>query len=1017
VEAHTAREAVFLFSDIEGSTRLWESQPEEMRSALERHDSILGKQIETTGGEVVKATGDGVMAVFDDGASAIDAAMRIQLGLSEQAWSTTGAIKVRIGIHRGETQVRGDDYFGPTVNRTARLMAAGHGGQTLISSVVATELAGEQRAGLVLRDLGQHRLKDLSEPEHIFEVTTPGLSGTFPPLATLDVTPNNLPTQTSSFLGRDRELAEIRNLIDQSASRLVTLVGPGGTGKTRLALQAAAEQVDRYREGVFFVDLSTETDIDESFANITRVVGIDSATDESALDALKRGLADRATLLILDNLEQIETIGLSIDELLQACPGVGALATSREPLRVRSEQLYPIDPLSIPTIGRGGVSVDEVIDSESAQLFAERAAQNIPNFSIEEDNAALVASICVQLDGLPLALELAAARLRIFSLRELDERLSRQLDVLRGGAHDLPTRQKTLRDTIEWSYDLLNNSERDLLKLLAVFAGATVSDAEDVAVSAQAVADPLDDLASLVDKSLVRKTESRSGVSRFALLETIRHFAIERSEKDSDRHETWKQAHAAHFADVASLLANSFAGPDRDGARQRLTDEIENLQIAWGFWRDRRELDRLHQLFDAMWMLYDAEGWYQGAILLAEDLLDTLTDQPESTERTREQIALETSLARARMLIRGYTEEGEMAFMDAMAHAEASGAAPQLFPVLRSLASFYTLRGDLDKAMEVGEQLLAIAEDADDPTLAVDANLVYGVSKAFTTTLGDGLPYIDRAVEAFDPSEMGSERFRLGPHSGIVSLTTSAFLLAMQGFPEQAAARTDRALRDANELGHSYSKAYALYHVAFFKLTTQDLDSVAQHAAELLALANQYDYQIWRALAMVLLGVVKALKGDPSKGMAEIEHGIEIYQRLPTPPVFWGPLLQLRAPVAAMTGDIARALEMIDEAVALTSDPPNGLLGEMLITQGDILLMADRTDDASISFRESVEVATTFETRFVELRALTRLARLDGDAWREQLGEVYRKLTEGFDMPDLVAARQVLGLEETPEKG
>ena len=1015
MKGHTSREVVFLFSDIEGSTRLWESQPEEMRTALEHHDSIVSGEIASAGGDVVKTTGDGVMAVFDDVASAIDAAIGIQLGLSGQTWKTAGPIKARIGIHKGETQVRGDDYFGPVVNRTARLMAAGHGGQTLISSAVATEYATEPGAELNLRDLGEHRLKDLSQSEHIFELSAPGHPGRFPPLATLDVTPNNLPTQTSSFLGRSRELGEIRGLIDQSASRLVTLVGPGGTGKTRLALQAAAEQVDRYRGGVFFVDLSTETSIDESFANIARVVGIDSASDESALDALQRGLADRATLLILDNLEQIEAIGLSIDELLQACPSVGVLATSREPLRVRSEQLYPIDPLSVPTIGMGDVSVEEVIDSESGQLFAERAAQNIPNFSIEEANAAIIASICVQLDGLPLALELAAARLRMFSLRELDERLSRQLDVLKGGAYDLPARQKTLRDTIAWSYELLSDSERDLLQLLAVFAGATVSDIEDVTVSIQAGDDSLDDLASLVDKSLVRKTESRSGMSRFSLLETIRRFSTERSVEDADRHQTWKQAHATHFADVASLLADTFAGSDRHDARQRLTDEIENLQIAWSFWRDREDLERLHELFDPMWMLYDTEGWYQGAILLAEDLLDTLTDQPESPERTREQIALETSLARARMLIRGYTEEGEMAFMDAMAHAEESGAAPQLFPVLRSLASFYTLRGDLDKAMEIGEQLLAIAEDADDPTLAVDANLVYGVSKAFTTTLDDGLQYINRAVEAFDPSEMGSERFRLGPHSGIISLTTSAFLLAMQGFPEQAAARADQALRDATELGHSYSKAYALYHVAFFKLTTQDFDSVAQHAAELLALANQYDYQIWRALAMVLLGVVEAFSGDPNKGMAEIEHGIEIYQRLPTPPIFWGPLLQLRAPVAAMTGDIERALEMIDEAVALTSDPPTGLLGEMLITQGDILLMAGRAEDAAVSFRESVDMAATFETRFVELRALTRLARLDGDAWQDRLGLVYGKLTEGLDMPDLVAARQALGMEGTPE--
>ncbi len=1008
----TLRDIVFLFSDIEGSTKLWEQHPEEMRSALELHDSIAGAAIEATGGELVKSTGDGVMAVFGNAESAISTAISMQQDLADADWGVVGAIQIRVGIHQGESQVREGDYFGPVVNRTARLMSAGHGGQILVSAAVAGEIGDNVTEAAAIRDLGRHRLKDLAEPEHIFQVVASGLPESFPPLSTLDVTPNNLPTQTSSFLGRARELDAIRELIERSETRLITLVGPGGTGKTRLGLQAGAEQVDRFPEGIFFIDLSTETDPDESFASIARVVGIDSASDETALEALKRGLAQRATLLILDNLEQIQAIGLGIDDLLGASADLKVLATSREPLRVRSEHLYAVDPLSLPTTGPGGTSLDDVLESESARLLAERAAQQVPGFTIDESNARTVASICIQLDGLPLALELAAARLRMFSLTELDERLGRQIDVLKSGAHDLPARQRTLRATIEWSYELLTETERSLLLLLSVFAGATVGDLEVVADAIEAPGDALDDLSSLVDKSLVRKTESPAGVSRFSLLQTIRSYASERSAADPEQRDRWRRAHGEHFADMAAELADSLGGADRRRARQRLADDVENLQVAWAFWVNAGDLDRVHQLFDPMWMLYDAEGWYQGAILLAEDLLAVLAEQPESEERTSEQIALETSLARARMLVRGYTESGELAFLDALEHAKTAGSAPQRFPVLRSLATFYTLRGEMDKAIEVGKQLMAIAEEADNPALVVDANLVYGVNTAFSTTLEQGQPYVETAVEAFDSSELPSERFRLGPHAGIVSMTTSAFLLAMRGFAEQAVVRAEEALVKADELGHSYSKAYAMYHVAYFKLIiTGDMEAVARHGSDLLALANQYDYQIWRALALVLQGVVQAFTSDPAKGMAVIEQGIEIYQRLPTPPVFWAPLLQLRAPVAAMTGDMDRALDLIDEAVAIETGRGSGLGTEILVTQGDLLLMAGRPDDALESFRSALEFADKFESLASQLRALTRLTQLERDPWIERLAEVYKEFTEGFDLPDMVAARTAMGID------
>lgn len=1003
-----AHDVVFLFSDIESSTRLWEQYPVEMRAWLERHDAIVEDAVGSSGGQIVKTTGDGVMAAFTPGNAAVQASLAIQRGLHAEEWGPTESLRVRIGLHVGEAQSRGADYFGPTVNRTARLMAAAHGGQTLLSAAMARQVADDLPEGVCLRDLGLHRLRDLAEPEHAFQLLDPDLPQTFPPLATLDITPNNLPTQASVFLGRERELGEIRALLDQPTKRMVTLVGPGGTGKTRLGLQSAADQIDRFGDGVFFVDLSTETDPEESFANIARTIGVDPAGDETALDTLRERLADRRIMLILDNLEQIDGIGTGITALLEGSAGLVVLATSRQPVRIRGEQIYVVDPLSLPTVGPGRMKAEDVMASEAAQLFAERAAAAIHGFVIESDNAGDVASICIRLDGLPLALELAAARLRLFSLPELRNRLDSQMDLLKGGAHDLPSRQQTLRSTIEWSFELLSNSEKGLLEILAVFAGATFDDVSSVSATIDEDGDVIDDLTSLVDKSLVRTGQSESGSSRYGLLETIRQFSIDRLNAQAERLALIKRCHADYFARVADQLHAQLRTAEREAAIKRLRDELENLQLAWTYWAEAQDVERLHCLFDPMWMLYDSEGWYHGSLTLAEDLLAALDHQADSAERTHEQIALQTSLARIRLLIKGYTEESERAFLDSLESAEAGGQIPDLFPVLRSLASFYTLSGQLQKAVETGEKLLRIADEEHDPRLYVDANLVYGANKAFMNELDEGLEHLSHAVERFDPTEMPSDRFRLGPHPGIVALTTSGFLLWLRGYPEQAGRKMELALTDAETLGHSYSRAYALYHVAYFNLWNQNIEGVGRHANELLALANQYDYQIWRALALILLAVVTALTEDPEKGLAEVERGIEAYQSLQAPPAFWGPLQQIRATLAGMAGRVDRGLELIGEAVALASEARSGMLTEMLITQGDLHLMIGRANEAIDAYHRSLEAAVTYDTRLAELRAATRLARLGGPDELQRLRRVYNTFTEGFDIADLIAARELL---------
>ncbi|MFQ5966732.1 MAG: adenylate/guanylate cyclase domain-containing protein [Acidimicrobiia bacterium] len=997
----------FLFTDIESSTQLWERHPEAMRGALQRHDEILRTAIQESDGVVVKTTGDGVMAVFEDPIDAVAASLLAQHRIQDEPWEETGPLRVRVGIHTGEAQTRADDYFGPTVNRAARIMSAAHGGQVILSG--STRELMDDDAATNLRDMGQHRLKDLAGPEQLFQVIEAGLPDTFPPLVTLDLRPNNLPTLASVFLGRDDELAQLRALLDNDPVRLVTMTGPGGTGKTRLALQAAADNIDRFADGLYFVELAAEREAEAALSAIVRTVGMDSAGEDPPLETLKRGLEPRQMLLLLDNFEQVTEAAIPIAELLASCPRLKVLITSREALNVRGEHVYPVLPLSLPSPG-GDPS--EIFSSEAVLLLVERASEVRPDFELTTDNGVAVAAICIRLDGLPLPIELAAARLKLFSPQDLLGRLESRLDLLRSGARDLPGRQQTLRGTIEWSYDLLTEEERRLFKLFSVFSGADYSSVEDVAARARALTadEVLDGLESLVDKSLIRSVEAATG-SRFSMLETIREYASERLAEDPELAAALHRTHAEHFLELAVDARPGLVGTDREDALAAVAPDVGNLQAAWRYWVGEGELLRLNEFLDPLWTVYDAEGWYHGAIDLTNDLLGLLSLEPETPERVRDEIALQMSLARALMAVRGYTAEVEEAFAKALKLSEDAEDAPQRFPVLRSLASLYLLRGEFDKSAEVGRELLDLATDQSDHSLQVDAHLVLGASLISTD---ESLDHLDQAISLFEPSRADSERFRLGPISGVAALTASALLLWMLGFPDRSLERSARAARVTEEISHPYSKAYALFHMAFLDLLRQDFESVAGLANELLAMANAYDYQIWRALALVLQGTTKVATGDPDEGVAEVESGMALYQGMATPPVFWPMVQNLRAQAWAMAGEIPKALKLIaatmdDEREPSLGDPENALL------RGDLLLRLPQRDtaQAEVWYEHAYEWSKAMGMRMSELQAATRLLSVkrgteQESAARERLQTIYDTFTEGFDTPNLVAARAAL---------
>jgi predicted ATPase/class 3 adenylate cyclase len=640
---------VFLFTDVEGSTRLWERFPQAMQAALERHDRILEAAVAAAGGQVVKTTGDGMMAVFSSAAAAVGACLTAQRDLAAEPWGPTGPLRVRMGLHAGEAATRSSDYFGPAVNRTARIMAVGHGSQVLLSAAAAALATVRLPEGAELRDLGTHRLKDLGRPERLFQLVHPDLADAFPPLATLDRHPNNLPTQTSTFVGRDAELEEIDRRLGDAAVRLLTLTGPGGTGKTRLALRAAADQVDQFEDGVFLVDLSAVRATEDVPAAIARAVGLSETGGQPMLEELKERLRGRQTLLVLDNFEQVTTAGPMAVELLEDCPGLKLLVTSREALRVRPEHLFPVPPLSLPGGAAGHRSAAELAGCEAAQLFAERAQAVRADFRLTDENADAVAGICRRLDGLPLAIELATARLNLFSPEALRDRLGSRLGLLRGGPRDLPARQQTLRATIEWSYQLLEAGEQRLFELLSVFSGAGFEAVEVVAAELDRLTgtelDVLDGLASLVDKSLVRQADTGAGEPRVVMLETIGEYAAERLDDLPELAAAARRAHAAFFADLARRQWEHLTGQRREQALVAMTTDLDNLRLAWDHWVAANDLDQLNKLVDSLWLLYDARGWYHDTVRLTTDLLEVLSSSPSTPDRVLQEVTLRTSLA------------------------------------------------------------------------------------------------------------------------------------------------------------------------------------------------------------------------------------------------------------------------------------------------------------------------------------------------------------------------------------
>jgi len=839
----------FLFSDIEGSSTRWDADREAMTSALARHDALMRATLEARRAYIFKTIGDAFCAAFATAPDAIDAALAAQRALAVEDFSAVGGVRVRMALHTGTADERDGDYFGPTVNRVARLLAIGHGAQVLISGTTADLLQHEMPPQSSLRDLGSHRLKDLAQPERVYQLVAPELPEEFPILRSLDALPNNLPRQLTSFVGRDDVLAEVAALIEKFP--LVTLFGTGGAGKTRCALQIGAELLDGSGDGVWLAELASITDPMLVPTVVAQALNVQAQPNRPVLDALLGFLKRKRLLLILDSCEHvIEQVRSLVASILHACPEVRILATSREGLNVAGEQIYRMPSLSVPPAGRAVSTPQEVLAFGALLLFADRAFSANNRFALTEENVPHVVEICRRLDGIPLAIELAAARVKVLSPQRLAQMLDERFRVLTGGDRNALPRHQTMRALIDWSYDLLSNEERSVFRKLSIFAGGFTLESASAVCSDQVIDEiaTLDVLSSLVDKSLVQAEEVESG-TRYWLLESTRQYAREKL-NESGAYEVVARAHATAYLALAEDLDDAWATtPDR-AWDARAEPELENFRAALG-WAFGARGDvpigqRLAGALRPVLMNFGAaEGrrWVQtaregadaqtpAATLAALDLAEAHLAAALAQHKAS-LAAAERALARYRelgdpwriahaqrwvgraLVFLGRTTEGEALLTQTLAEARRLGARRLTSTVLGDLPGARREAGDLVGARQLYAEALAIARSIGAERFAATVALNLAEAEFRGGDAATALRLADEALAVY-------HTFKDTRNVAVDLSNMAAYLLALERY-DQARTAAREGLAAARDTQLAVGVAFALQHLAAIATLGRDV--------------------------------------------------------------------------------------------------------------------------------------------------------------------------------------------------
>jgi predicted ATPase/class 3 adenylate cyclase len=959
----------FFFTDIEGSTKLWEQYPAAMKVALAWHDDVLRHTIEMHGGYVFKTVGDAFCAAFSTAPDALAVALAVQRSLQRedgkpQTEAVSVSIRVRIALHTGTAEERDADYFGPPVNRVARLLAAGHGGQILLS-LATQELVRDQlddiarRGGVALpvqlRDMGERRLKDLIRPEHIFQIVASDLLQEFPPLKTLDYHLNNLPAQTTPFIGREQDIAAIKQQLLSPDARLLTLTGVGGTGKTRLSLQVAADLLDDFGDGVFFVALAEVRDPALVAGTIAQALEVRETAGKPLLEQLKDYLRAKHVLLVLDNFEQVAEAAPTVSELLSAAPKLKILVTSRNLLRVYGERDYPVSALTLPD-PKHLPSLDRLTQYEAVELFIARARAIKSDFAVTNENAPAVAEICYRLDGLPLALELAAARARVLTPQKMLTQLDNRLKFLTSGARDLPARQQTLRGAIDWSHDLLDEPERTLFRRMAVFVGGGTFDAIEAICNATGELDVLMGLESLTDKSLVRQTDS-GGEPRFTMLETIREYALERLTASGERDALQRQ-HAEFYVAWVEDATGRIRSPEQLRWLTQLEQEHNNARavLAW-CQAAQGEADWGAQMAGALMWFWYRRGYASEGRQWLSALLTRATARTTARGRALTRLSfLKNSDVKARPLV-----EEALAIQRELNHQ------PGLADALMRMGDTYRFYGqDADKAREYYEQAMSIYQALNDSLGLAEGFIELGHVALIKGEYRKGLGYYRQYTEL---SRSLGDHFSLA--QGLYQMGMAEQAL---GAHAQALALFEEALARQRELGSKFSIANVLQFMADTELAQNHYVAAREHYQEALVIQRELGNQSAMAHLHGNLGIVAARMGDLETARAQQTESFALYQTLnnawdlANAHTGWGELERLQQNYVAAREHYVEALRLWRGV----SD--ERMLALALSNLGTALCFLGEATQARALFVESLTLSQTRQNESGVLYALLGLA-------------------------------------------
>jgi len=896
----------FLFTDVEGSTALWEMVPAAMQTALARHDALLQQAVAAAEGTVFKTVGDAFCVAFATPHQALGAALAAQRALAAAAWDPAiGALRVRMGLHTGAAEERDGDYFGPAVNRVARLMSAGHGGQILLSQATQELVRDTLPAGVTLRDLGRHRLKDLIHPEEIFQVVAADLPADFAALKTLDSRPHNLPRQTTALIGREQEVAAVRALLGDPRTALVTLTGPGGTGKTRLGLQVAAELLDGFAEGVWFVDLAPLRDPALVLATVATTLGVQAVDARPVAEVLGHFLRDKQLLLILDNFEQVVEAAAPVGALLAGARQVQALVTSRVPLQLQGERAFPVPPLALPDLA--ALPPPAQLSAYAAvRLFIARAQDVQPGFAVTPANAPAVAAICARLDGLPLAIELAAARIRLLPPGALLARLERRLSLLTGGARDRPARQQTLRGAIAWSYDLLDPEAQQLFVRLAVFAGGATLEAIEAVCNAAGdlPGTVLDGVDALVRQSLLRAEADTADSPRFGMLETIREYAEERLAERGEA-ATLRGQHAAYYRRLAETAEPQLEGPEQVGWIDRLEQEHANLRAALAWSEAAGQGEDGLRLAGALGQFWIVRGhWREGrehyARLLAGPSAPRNSSRAKALYYAGYLAWRESDRAAART-----------ALEESLAIAQEVGDPQRRAAALDMLSRVVELGGDLPRAERFAEQSLAAARQAGDKATLAAAFYRLGYLAHFFARDPAG----DRGQALYQQAL--ALRRELGDRRGIaLILANLGTLAADQGDLANARQLAEESLALWREVRDPWGISMILGDLGGVALEQEDYAAAHLFLAQSLALAKEAGIKDLIASALNNFGHLAINEGEDVAAWARFEAALAVAREAGFDGYIAEALCGL-GQLAAQQGAVAQARTFFHESLLL----------------------------------------------------------------------------------------------------